>query len=138
MGLIGAKAHIARLKYLTGPAMVREVGKALYAAGQIVENEAALSITNGAASGKGHVASKPGEPPNADTHVLDRSIETTQRGPMLVEVSANAPYASALEFGTSRMSERPYMRPARDKTKKEVIDLVTKAVARVVKRSGRR
>ena len=135
MGLIGAKAHVARLKKLTGPAMIREIGQALFVGGQRIAVEAQLSITNGAVSGAKHVASLPGEPPNNDTGVLANNIETVQKAPLIVEVSSNAPYAGALEFGTSRVAERPYMRPARDKKRKEVEQLVRGAVARVVKRS---
>jgi HK97 gp10 family phage protein len=51
---------------------------------------------------------------------------------MTVEVSANAPYAAALEFGTSKMAERPYMRPAVARKRKEAIALVRKAVRDVV------
>ena len=125
----GAKAAATRIRRLSGPDMVRRVGAALFAAGQLIENEAALSITNGAVSGKSHVPSLPGEPPNADTHVLDRSIETALVAPLKVEISANAPYAAALEFGTSKMAERPYMRPAVAKKRKEVVALVRRAVS---------
>lgn len=128
----GGKAFSARLGRIQGPEMVRQVGAALFAAGQEIEVEAALSITRGAVSGRAHVASAPGEPPNADTHVLDRNIETVQVAPLKVEVSSNAPYAAALEFGTSKMEERPYMRPAAARKRKEAIALVRAAVKKVV------
>lgn len=129
----GGKGHSARLKRLTSPEAVRQIGAALYAAGQEIEVEAALSITNGATSGAGHVPSAPGEPPNADTHRLDRSIETNQVAPLRVEVSANAPYAAALEFGTSKMAERPFMRPATARKRKEVTALVRNTVAHIAR-----
>lgn len=134
--ITGSKAFSARLRRIGGPEMEREVGAALYAAGQEIETEAALLITSGAVSGKGHVPSRPGEPPNADTGVLDRSIETAKTGPLTVEVSANAPYAVALEFGTSKMAERPFMRPAVARKRKEAIALVRAAVRKVVTRGG--
>ncbi|MBM3928765.1 MAG: HK97 gp10 family phage protein, partial [Sphingomonadales bacterium] len=96
-----------------------------------------LSITRGAVSGRGHVASKPGEAPNADTHLLANNIETTQTGPLTVQVSSNAPYAADLENGTSKMEPRPYMAPARDKMRPEVERLVQRAVNAVVRGSGR-
>lgn len=129
----GAKAHSARLRRLSGPDMTRRVGAALYAGGNMIETEAALSITNGAVSGKNHVPSLPGQPPNADTHVLDRNIETTLEAPLVVHVSSNAPYAAALEYGTSKMAERPYMRPAVAKKRKEVVALVRRAVSEVAR-----
>jgi HK97 gp10 family phage protein len=130
--LTGAKAHADRLKRLAGPEMVRQVGAALVAAGSLIETEAALSITEGAVSGAKHVPSAPGQPPNADTHLLDRSIETVQVEPLKVEVSANAPYAAALEFGTSRMPERPYMRPATARKRDEATALIRGAVKKVI------
>lgn len=129
----GGKQHAARLRRLTGPDAVRQIGAALFAGGSQIETDAAISITNGSVSGKNHVPSAPGQPPNADTHVLDRSIETNQIEPLRVQVSANAPYAAALEFGTSKMAERPYMRPAAAKNRKAVTQLVRDAVARVVR-----
>jgi HK97 gp10 family phage protein len=90
-------------------------------------------ITDGAVSGKGHVPSLPGNPPLEDTGVLRTNIETTQPAPLHVEVSSNAPYAAALEFGTSRMQPRPYMQPATDRKRKAVVDLVQGAVSKAIK-----
>jgi HK97 gp10 family phage protein len=53
--------------------------------------------------------------------------------PLKVEVSANAPYASALEFGTSKMAERPYMRPAAAKARPQVAELVKAAVTKIIR-----
>lgn len=133
--LIGAKAHTARLKKLSGQAMVREVGKALFAAGEMIQVEAQISITAGAVSGKKHVPSAPGQPPNNDTGTLAGAIETNQTAPLVVEVSSNAPYAGDLEFGTSKMEARPYMAPARDAKRKDVEQLVRRAVDKVVRQS---
>jgi HK97 gp10 family phage protein len=131
--ITGGKAYAARIKRLTSPEAIRQIGAALYAAGQEIEIDAALSITNGSVSGKNHVPSAPGEPPNADTHRLDRSIETNQVGPLHVEVSANAPYAVPLEFGTSKMAARPFMAPAAARKRKEVTALVRAAVAKIAR-----
>lgn len=133
--MIGAKAHVARLRKLAGERTVREVGKALFAAGEMIQVEAQISITSGAVSGKRHQPSKPGDPPNQDTGALANNIETVQVAPLVVEVSSNAPYAAPLEFGTSRMEARPYMAPARDAKRQEVTQLIRKAVDRAVKSS---
>ncbi|WP_082370240.1 MULTISPECIES: HK97-gp10 family putative phage morphogenesis protein [unclassified Novosphingobium] len=133
--LIGAKAHANRLKKLSGEKMVREVGKALFAAGEMIQVEAQISITAGAVSGKKHVPSAPGQAPNNDTGTLAGNIETNQTAPLVVEVSSNAPYAGDLEFGTSKMAARPYMAPARDAKRKEVEQLVRRAVDNVVRQS---
>lgn len=131
--IIGAKAHSARLKRIRGHEMVRQVGAALFAGGQIIEAEWAGLITAGAVSGAGHVASSPGEPPNADTHFLDRSIQTVQVAPLKVHTFNDAPYAVDLETGNSRMEARPSAGPATARKRKEVTQLVRKAVDKVVR-----
>ena len=45
MGMIGAKAHIARLKYLSGPEPVKLVGKALFVGADKIAKAAQISIT---------------------------------------------------------------------------------------------
>jgi len=100
----------------------------------MIKAEAARSITEGAISGKFHVPSAPGQPPKEDTGLLRSSIEVTQTAPLRVEVSSNAPYAAALEFGTSKMAERPYMRPATERKRREVVALVGKAVSIAVRK----
>ena len=67
-----------------------------------MQTDAQTSITEGAVSGAGHIPSDPGEAPNNDTGVLANNIETLETGPLKVTVSSNAPYAAALEFGSSR------------------------------------
>jgi len=133
--MIGMKAHVARLKKLSGPDMVNRVGAALFAGGEAIQVEAQRSITAGAVSGKAHVPSKPGDPPNNDTGYLAAAIVTIKTAPLEVEVSSNAGYASALEFGTSKIAARPYMAPARDAKRKEVADMVKNTVDDVVRRS---
>lgn len=92
-------------------------------------------ITEGAVSGRGHIASLPGQPPKNDTGTLVAHLETTQPAPLRAEVSSNAPYAAALEFGSSKMAERPYMRPATARKRKEVVALVRAAVNDAIKAS---
>lgn len=116
--------------------MIRPVTRAVFAAAQDLAVDASLSITEGAVSGAGHVPSKPGEPPNADTHVLARSIEAVSTGPLKAETSANAPYAGDLEFGTSTIAERPYMRPAAQRSRPRAVKRVVDAVNKAVRGSG--
>ncbi len=112
--------------------MRREVGKAIYTAADLLSVEAALSITQGAVSGANHKPSAPGSPPNADTHLLDRSIHTERESTLVSLTVADAPYAADQEFGNSRLPERPYMRPAAEKTRPKAERLVVAAVKRVV------
>lgn len=113
------------------------VSKALFAGGEAIAVEAQLSITRGAVSGKNHVPSRPGEPPNNDTGALANNVEVTQPAPLLVQVASNAPYSAALEFGTSKMAARPFMRPAADGKRKEVTTLVREAVNHSIRQEGR-
>lgn len=132
----GAEAHRRRLRKLRGSAMVRPVTQAVFAAAQDLAVDASLSITRGAVSGKGHVPSSPGEPPNADTHVLARNIEAISTGPLKAEASSNAPYSLALEFGTSKMAERPFMRPAAKRERPKAVKRIVDAVNKVIRNSG--
>jgi hypothetical protein len=131
--ITGGKAHAARLKFMTSPEAMASVGRALFAGGEMIQVEAQISITRGAVSGKAHVPSAPGSPPNNDTGVLANNIETVQVAVGLVEVSSNAPYAAAQEFGNSKLPARPYMAPAAAAKRKEVAALVKRAVAHVAK-----
>jgi HK97 gp10 family phage protein len=133
--ITGREGVTLRLNGIVGEQMVRKVGAALYAGGEEIRAEASHMITEGAVSGKGHVPSLPGQPPNEDTGTLRTHIETTQVAPLKVEVSSNAPYAAALEFGSSRMEARPYMGPATNRKRGAVVDLVRSAVSAAVKGS---
>lgn len=124
-----------KLDAITGPQAVKEIGAALYAGGSLIQTDAQHSITENSVSGKGHVPSRPGEPPNADTHRLDTQIETVQVAPLHVQVQANAPYSKFLEYGTSRMEARPFMMPAMKRNRAKAVGLVRDAVNRVIKRS---
>lgn len=127
-----AKRHSDRLKRMAARTP-QQVSRALYAAGQLIELDAERSITAGAVSGVNHVPSLPGQPPNADTHFLDSNIETEIGGPGLVTVTSKAPYSSALEYGTSRMAARPFMRPATERNRKKVAEMVGDAVNITIK-----
>ena len=99
----------------------------------MLATEAAISITTGAVGGKNHVPSSPGEPPNADTGFLDRSIFAEQTGELTAIAGANASYAQALEFGTSKLQPRPFMAPAAEKIRPKAKKLVEAARNRVIR-----
>lgn len=136
--ITGDKAHVKRLQRMRSPAMVRGVTQALFAGAQDIVVDASISITTGAVSGKGHVPSAPGEPPNADTHVLSNSGEAAATGPLKAEASFNAPYAAAQELGSAsrNLPERPYLRPAAARKRREVQRRVSRAVDKVIRASG--
>lgn len=125
MKLTGVNKFIARLKALTATAQSKRIAARLYEIGQSIELDAERSITRGSISGKGHVPSRPGEPPNADTRTLDTNIETVlhlSRNPK-VTVESRAPYSVALEYGTDKMEARPFMRPAVERARRKVANL---------------
>lgn len=126
--LPGGDRALARLKGLNSPSARKRVSAALYAAADIIRVDAAISISQGAVSGKGHVASRPGDPPNFDTGHLADSIKVREIEEFDVEVVASAEYAAALEFGTSKLSERPFMRPAAQRGRPKAELLVAKAL----------
>lgn len=126
--ITGDQRHIQRLKGKFSPRKLALINAKLYEAGELVQQAAQLSITAGAVSGAAHVPSAPGEPPNNDTGVLANSIETNSVGPGKVEVSANAPYAAAQEFGNSRLPARPYMRPALQQNRARIAELIKEAI----------
>lgn len=132
--LQGADKALRRLRRLNSPAAERRVGKALFAAADALAVDAALSITEGSVSGKGHIPSSPGETPSADTHLLDRSIEAVQTGVLEAEVSANAPYAAPLEFGSSKAAARPFMAPAAERIRPKAAKFVAEAISREIRK----
>lgn len=111
--------------------MVRELGKAIVVASDLLKVEAQISISSGSVSGKNHVPSAPGQPPNNDTGHLANNIKNRKTGPLTAEVSSEAEYAAVLEIGSSKMSARPYMQPAADKTRSKAVKLVAASVKRV-------
>jgi len=131
----GADAHLKRMRKMT-LGMRKEAQKLVYVLADLHATEAAISITTGAVSGKNHVASKPGEAPNSDTHVLDRSVHVEKTGELTAQSIADAPYAAKLEFGDSKVAERPFMRPAATKVKKAV-DKLAKAGVRRINQGGK-
>ena len=70
--------------------------------------------------GKTRMSSKPGEPPSTEAgNTLDKSIISTRisrrnENPAKAAFGSTAPYAAHLEYGTSKMEPRPFMRPARE------------------------
>jgi len=133
----GRDGHIRRLKRLSGREVVEAASKVVYVGADMIRSEVHRSISAGSVSGKGHVASAPGEPPNRDTGALQAGLETVHRGPVEAEVQSNAPHAKPLEFGTSTMAARPSMRPARDKMAPTIQRLFDQEIGKLVKRSGK-
>jgi len=84
--------------------------------------------------GKSHTASAPGEPPATDLGTLANSFQTRKgakgRDWAIAETGPTAEYGAALEYGTSKMAPRPYMRPAADEGKADIESAVVETVRR--------
>jgi hypothetical protein len=133
--ITGAAATSKRLKELAGDRAIRVLSRAVFAAGERIQVAAQISITEGAVSGKAHVPSAPGSPPNNDSGVLANNIETTRdaSNPLRVLVASTAPYAADQEFGNSRLPPRPYMAPAAARERAAVVEIIGRAVRSIAK-----
>ena len=96
-----------------------ETARAVRATAQAIRNDAIISVKSHLSAGNvytrgtvKHVASKPGSPPNQDRGTLTRNIRVTMNDDLTADISSNAPYSAALEFGTSNIDARPFMTPA--------------------------
>jgi HK97 gp10 family phage protein len=114
-------------------AVRKEAGRAVFVAADTVKAEAQRLVSTGATSGANHVPSRPGEPPNTDTGQLQRGIVSRRTGDLKAEVMSSAEYSAALEFGTSRMAARPFMRPALAKSRRKILRLFDKVKEKVLR-----
>lgn len=133
--LTGHQKALRRIKALNSPNAERRVEAALHAYGNLIQVEAQIAISSGAVSGKQHQPSQPGEAPHFDTGTLANGIETAKSGRLEVEVTSNAPYSVALEFGTSKMQARPFMAPAVATMRGRGEKLVAEAMRREIRKA---
>lgn len=117
--LQAASANLA--KVINESAIGLPARDALDIAGVVLVNEIKQQLSHPGSGevyvhgGVEHQASAPGEPPAVDTGQLRNSISSTSgedaSGPY-VDVGTNLEKAGYLEFGTSTIEPRPFMRPA--------------------------
>jgi HK97 gp10 family phage protein len=107
------------------------LGRAVMAGGFVLETAVKVSMSATSHSGKmygSHRASAPGETPAVDTGVLVNSINTqlvsSSDTEAIAEVGTGVLYSEFLEFGTSRMEARPFMRPAFDNNEAKIKDTI--------------
>ena len=71
-----------------------------------------------------HTQSAPNQPPARDTGILDSNISTEVKsstdGMVVGKIISAAPYSKFLEFGTTTMTERPFMQPALENNKHKI------------------
>jgi HK97 gp10 family phage protein len=114
-----------------------ETARAVRATAQAIRNDAIISVKSHLSAGNvytrgtvKHVASKPGSPPNQDRGTLTRNIRVTMNDNLTADISSNAPYSAALEFGTSNMAARPFMTPAVEGQRVKHKERLQKAIMR--------
>lgn len=133
----GDAAHRRRLERMRSPEAKAKIYRALFWGAQQIALEAQLSITEGSVSGKGHVASRPGEPPNRDTGALDSQIEVTgEPGRLRAQVTSNAPHAGDMEFGNSKVEARPHMAPAAEKKREEISRRIGQTLSAIARKGA--
>ena len=79
-----------------------------------------------------HTASAPNQSPASDTGFLASQItmdvDVKTNGTVVGQVISAAPYSAALEFGTTQMTERPFMQPALEKNRRKIEQLFRKGI----------
>ena len=75
-----------------------------------------------------HQASAPGQAPAIDTGVLVNLIQSEFPKSLLGVVYTNVFYGPILEFGSIKMAERPFMRPAAQKIWPEFLQKMTEVI----------
>ena len=72
-------------------------------------------------------SSSPGEPPHVRTGRLRNSI-AYEVDKLTARVGTNVKYAPYLEFGTSRIAARPYLRPGLYNNRKEIQKILNRGI----------
>jgi HK97 gp10 family phage protein len=139
-----AALRAALAKY--GATAEAEISQAIRATALNVQGDAVKSIQRGTKTGrvymksaKGtksktrHQASAPGEAPASDTGKLAGSV-VALINPLVAFVGSDLKYATYLEFGTMNISERPWLRPAREKN----MQVFRQRIANALKKSAQK
>ncbi len=126
-----------RLRFYQSAEFRDLAGSLVYEYGDQIRAEAFRSISAGSVSGAGHVPSAPGESPNRDSGALQAGLKVVRTGPLTAEVRAETPYSAPLEFGTSKVAARPFLRPARDKVAAVAEQQFSRKLAREVRKRTR-
>ena len=136
MTIVNEKAFRARMKKRLTVDAPKKLSRALTRSVLVVRGVAIDSIASGVKSGatykrggEDHIASAAGEAPASDTGTLKTSITTEIKviDKVLVGMvkafaadGGGGNYATHLEFGTRKMSARPFMQPALQKSEAKI------------------
>ena len=125
MTVRGSDTLRRNLQRLAGNERRQAQADGLEAGARVVETIIKVSLS-------GASPSRPGEPPGLDTGFLRNSVQVDSVTPTEAIIAPHTDYAEHLEFGTSRMAARPFMRPAVDEHEGEILDAIERTVAAFV------
>ena len=140
MAKVNEKSVAEFLKHIrmTQQNVVTELGKGIAKCCATIQREAQEEMRDtpldfSKTYGKhGHHPSLPGNPPAVDTGTLRRSITYSVDEENLVgyvgSVLNDPPYEVYLEYGTSRMKPRPWLKPATEKSMEKIKEIMAGAV----------
>lgn len=138
--------QLSRSSRMVRQSVEREMQIGLKLSSEKVRESAIESILSGNKSGRTYVrgsvthrASAKGEAPANDTGRLASSIITIQNSleALVIAGRGMVRYASFLEFGTTKMGERPFMMPALEKNRTWIIDRLKRAVRIGIERGAK-
>lgn len=130
--ITGVERHLRRIKAINSAATQTKLTQAVYIGAETIVVEARRLIADGAIQGKGHKPSSPGEPPNWDTGQLANETVPRQNKPLKAQAVSQSDHAAPLEFGSSKMAERPFMKPAAQNKGGETAKLVRKVILNAI------
>ena len=129
---IQGKEEFMKEVYKTVSDGKKTIGQLLLEAASVTHKTAIDMIRSGPRSGnlygrwgnkKIHQSSAPGEPPKSDTGVLVQNITMEKEGSgYTVGSRKGAPHGFWLEFGTSKMLARPWLKPSFDSMVKKFLE----------------
>lgn len=121
----------------------KEVEKALLASAAEMNSYAITKIQRGTSAGRTyrrggrvHIASAPGAYPNTDYGELVRGMFFGMTGYLTASWGNRAKHAKPLEFGTSRMAARPFIRPTFNALYAKAVKRIGVAVQNAIKASA--
>ena len=130
-GLVASDEKLKLDRFATK--MINVFDKRIHEVVLLKHNYASILLNTGTRSGriykktrlgKTHQASAPGEPPKSDLGRLVGSLNTRvtrDANAINGDLTVGTDYAQGLEYGTSRMAARPFMRPTLAALKQKIL-----------------
>jgi len=145
VSILGTKELAKKIEELS-PKLQTTSARILHQGGRRIAEDIKFSMALSPPSGRvygTHTASSPGNPPRIDTDSLANAVKTKPEqfkqgnAETLVGVfkeSGQAEKAIWMEFGTQKIDERPFARPAYLKNRREILVAIKTALSRELKK----